>query len=152
MARERAKLTDKEERIMVQAQLMGLTTASMVRIGNRLKAIEQEQHEREWIASVTHGYSWTGVPSKDLIELTTPNGLNVRATFSKKTRGNYWGQTDFSYEVTVTKPGSEKKLTKIVNINVDSDWRKKLMPANCYELLGLIIRLRDANLTAKDLK
>jgi hypothetical protein len=43
MARGRAALTDKEERILIQAQLMGLSTASMVKIGNRLKALEQER-------------------------------------------------------------------------------------------------------------
>ena len=43
MARERAKLSDKQERILVQCQLMGLTPSDMTQISNRLVALERER-------------------------------------------------------------------------------------------------------------
>ena len=45
MTRVRAKLTDKQERILVQAQLMGLTPRDMTQISNRVVALQKEAEE-----------------------------------------------------------------------------------------------------------
>ena len=55
MARGRAQLTDKQERIMVQSQLMGLTTADMIRIANRMKALEAEREFMRDVETVSAG-------------------------------------------------------------------------------------------------
>ena len=72
MSRGRKPLTDKQERILVQCQLMGMTTADLVTISNRLKAIDAENEFRSRVAEATHGFSWTvktSVSSLSLIRL-----------------------------------------------------------------------------------
>ena len=59
MPRGRKQLSDKQERILVQCQLMGLTTADLVTISNRLKALDKERDFRAKVAEVTEGMSWT---------------------------------------------------------------------------------------------
>lgn len=44
MTRTRTPLTEKQERILVQCQLMGLTTRDMTQISNRLVALERERN------------------------------------------------------------------------------------------------------------
>ena len=58
MARGRAQLTEKQERIMVQSQLMGLTTADMIRIANRMKALEAEREFIRDVDEVSAGKTW----------------------------------------------------------------------------------------------
>lgn len=52
MPRERIKLSDKQERIIVQCQLMGITTRDMVQISNRLVAIEKEAFFKKTVEQV----------------------------------------------------------------------------------------------------
>ena len=58
MPRSRAKLSDKQERILVQAQLMGLTARDMQQIGNRLIALQKEAEEKLQITQTIEGYLW----------------------------------------------------------------------------------------------
>jgi hypothetical protein len=139
MPRSRAALTDKEERILVQAQLMGLSTASMVKIGNRLKALEQERDEIARINDVCQGFGFSEKPNQERLEVTTPDGHTIVATRGKKgtSRWNYFA---WSYDITVSKPGTRFKSRTYKNreVRCDYDWKKKLMPAKSKELYGLI--------------
>ena len=145
MARERAKLTDKEERIMVQAQLMGLTTASMVKIGNRLKALEQEREAIAHINNVCQGYKWDEVQTIEKLKVTSPDGLEVEAVRGPRGQSR-WGHYSWNYDITVTKPGTRFKprVYKSKDLQCDSDWKKKHMPAKSKELYSLIRWIRNA--------
>ena len=141
MPNYRKPLTDKEERILVQAQLMGLTTDSMVRIGNRLRALEREAEVKAQISNDIQGYTWE-TPTKEKITITTPNGYKVvanRSLFRSRSSGYYWGYPS-KYDLEISKPGSRVKQRRLsdVNIIIDSSWLKRMMPDNSKELYSLI--------------
>lgn len=139
MPRSRAALTDKEERILIQAQLMGLSTQSMVKIGNRLKALEKERDDINRIAEQTEGYVWDENPTADRIKFSAPDGTTVEAVRGKKGR-SHWGHYSWGYTITVNKPGTRFKprVYKDVDITCDYDWTKRLMPAKSKELYSVI--------------
>lgn len=138
MARGRASLTEKEERILIQAQLMGLSTASMIKIGNRLRALEKEREEIARIESDIAGYTWDE-PAAGKLKIIMPDGHVVEAVRGKK--GNsHWHHFSWKYDIVITKPGTKFKprTFKDKDIVCDYDWKKRLMPAKSKELYGLI--------------
>jgi hypothetical protein len=139
MPRGRAALTEKEERILIQAQLMGLSTASMVKIGNRLKALEQEREAMDHINEMCQGYIWDDVQNLEKLKVTTPDGFEVEAVRGQKGR-SHWGHYGWNYDITVTKPGTRFKarIYKSKELQCDYDWKKRLMPAKSKELYSLI--------------
>jgi hypothetical protein len=145
MPRGRAALTEKEERILIQAQLMGLSTASMVKIGNRLKALEQEREAIDHINEMCQGYSWSENQNLEKLKVTTPDGLEVEAVRGQKGR-SHWGHYGWNYDITVTKPGTRFKTRtyKSKELQCDYDWKKRLMPAKSKELYSLIRWTRHA--------
>ena len=145
MPRGRAALTEKEERILIQAQLMGLSTASMVKIGNRLKALEQEREAMDHINEMCQGYTWDENQNLEKLKVTTPDGLEVEAVRGQKGR-SHWGHYGWNYDITVTKPGTRFKARtyKSKELQCDYDWKKRLMPAKSKELYSLIRWTRHA--------
>jgi hypothetical protein len=139
MPRGRAALTEKEERILVQAQLMGLSTASMVKIGNRLRALEQEREEIARINETIQGFIFSEKQTADLLTVTTPDGMLVEAVRGSKGR-SHWNKFTWSYTIKVSKPGTRFKTRtyKDRELSCDYDWKKKLMPAKSKELYSLI--------------
>jgi hypothetical protein len=139
MPRGRAALTEKEERILVQAQLMGLSTASMVKIGNRLRALEQERNEIARINETIQGFIFSETQTADLLKVTTPEGMLVEAVRGSKGRSR-WNQFTWTYTIKVSKPGTRFKTRtyKDRELMCDYDWKKRLMPAKSKELYSLI--------------
>jgi len=138
MARERAKLTDKEERILVQAQLMGLSTRSMVKIGNRLKAIEKEREDIAAINEACQGYAWSEI--KGGWSIITPDKYTVEFTNQQRSKNSSWYQTNWEFDVKVHKPGTRFKVRhlKKKQITVSDDWKAKLCPAKSKLVYGMI--------------
>ena len=60
----RKPLTDKEERVLAYAQLMGVEVASMSRIANRMRAQALEQENAQTVARVIDGYKWTVIHNR----------------------------------------------------------------------------------------
>ncbi len=139
MPRGRAKLTEKQERILIQAQLMGLTPQDMQRISNRLIALQKEADEIRNITEVTQGYIWDDVIRNDYFKITTPDGYVVEARRGKK-GGTQWNRYSWDYDITVTKPGTRFKTRRYKNksLTCEYDWTKRLMPAQSKELYSLI--------------
>jgi len=138
MTRVRAKLTDKQERILVQAQLMGLTPRDMQRISNRLIALQKEAEESKNVNDTISGYTWIK-NDKESWTITTPEGYVCK--FGKPMKGNrmFW-ETVKEYPITVTKPGTAFK-TRVLQkkqVSIRDDWRAKLCPENSKELYGMI--------------
>jgi hypothetical protein len=143
MPNQRKPLTDKEERILVQAQLMGLTTANMVKIGNRLRALEKESEEQHRITENIHGYSWTEQPTTETMSFTDPDGLLIVANqISKSWSNSGWSyrQSTYTYDLTVSKPGTKMavKLIPDVTLHCDYDWKKRMMPGNSKQFYALM--------------
>jgi hypothetical protein len=138
MPRSRAALSDKEERILVQAQLMGLSTQSMVKIGNRLKALEQEREEIRRIDQATQGFTWVEPKSNDSLTVSF-DGYTIEATRGQKGQSR-WDHFSWSYDIKVTKPGTRFKPRYYKNkeLRCEYDWKKRLMPGKSKELYSLM--------------
>jgi hypothetical protein len=138
MARERAKLTDKQERILVQAQLMGLTPRDMTQISNRLVAIQKEAADKLEIQSVIEGYSWVK-NDKNSWTITTPEGYVCKFGKSSSGKGYYW-ETVRDYPITVIKPGTafKARVLQKKQVSFKDNWRAKFCPENSKELYGMI--------------
>ncbi len=138
MTRVRAKLTDKQERILVQAQLMGLTPRDMTQISNRLLALQKEAEEKLSIQSNIEGYSWEK-NDKGSWTITTPGGYVCKFGKASKDRSHYW-ETVKDYPITVTKPGTAFK-TRVLQkkqVSIKNEWRARLCPEHSKELYGMI--------------
>lgn len=154
MARERAKLSDKQERILVQAQLMGLTARDMQQIGNRLVALKKEAEDRREIQDVIDGYTWQQLPHPNKKiggtgwQVNCPDGYVITAFRTEKSRSS-WSGYGYDHDITVNKPGTRFKTRyfKDRSLHCDYDWRKKFMPEGSKELYSLIrwIRSNQAN-------
>lgn len=137
MPRGRAALTDKEEKILVQAQLMGLSTSSMVKIGNRLKAIEKEREDKALIDQTCQGYTW--IKTDTGWTIITPENYHCEFTDKKQGKSS-WYERVFTYKVKVYKPNTRFKprFFKEKSIRISDDWKAKLCPAGDKGVYAMI--------------
>lgn len=142
MARERVKLTDKEEKILVQAQLMGLSTSSMIKIGNRLKALEIERDRKAEISQVVSEYNYKEKADKKGWEVTEKDGKVWHFTNKHKTRKGNWSSTqELYFDIAVEKPGTRfhLRVSKAQRVYISDDWGPaKLMPEKNKELYAIL--------------
>jgi hypothetical protein len=145
MARGRAKLTDKQEKILLQAQLMGLEAHDMTRIANRLVALKKEQEETERVNKDIDGYRWekviddTSKDNKVWWKIFHPDGYVIEATNIKaKDRG--WYADSYNVDFRITKPGTRynTRVKKDQRVSVDRDWTKRLMPEQDKILYSIV--------------
>lgn len=153
MPRERVKLTDKEERILVQCQLMGMTTASMTKISNRLRALDQE---RDNIAAVNHAvaeYQWRPVseefrkPGYRDYEIVGPEGHVYLCSYGGKRDQNWMSET-YVWDVKVTKPGTRfrPRYRKDFRVTYYDNYPKRILPDKNSALYALIKSLKGIDL------
>lgn len=63
---------------------MGLSTASMVKIGNRLRALEKEREEIDRINETVQGFVFSETQDVEKLQVTDPDGHVIEATRGKK--------------------------------------------------------------------
>lgn len=142
MARDRVALTDKEEKILVQAQLMGLSTGSMIKIGNRLKALELERERKAEINQVVSEYTYKEKADKKGWEVTEKDGKVWHFTNRRKARSNSWRSViELHFDITVEKPGTRfhLRVATAQRVHMSDDWGPaKLMPEKSKELYAIL--------------
>ena len=106
MPRGRAQLTEKQERILVQCQLMGLTTSDMTKIANRLRAIDTERETQRAIDEAIAGFTWEVKGPKHFV-ITDSKGLVYEC--KDKTNVRKIGYYHKSYDLVITHPGTRMK-------------------------------------------
>lgn len=152
MARGRVKLTDKQEKILLQAQLMGLDSSDMTRIANRLVALKKERDEISQINNDIANYRWEKIiddTSKDNSvwwKIHHPDGYVIEASNLRvKDRG--WYSDSYQVDFRVTKPGTryQTRVKKDQRVSVDREWTKRLMPEQNKVLYGIIRWCRATN-------
>jgi hypothetical protein len=111
----------------------------MIKIGNRLRALEQEREAIDRINETCQGFSFSETIDSERIEVTTPEGQVIVADRGKKGNSR-WDHFSWSYDITVAKPGTRFKtrIYKNRELRCEYDWKKKLMPAKSKELYSLI--------------
>jgi hypothetical protein len=133
MPRGRKQLTDKQERILVQCQLMGLKTSDLVTISNRLKALDMEREFKGRVSEVTHGFTWT-VKKKREFTITDSQGhvyeVDVKSDYSRQS----WSQQchDYAY-VIVNKPGTRFTPRKFEKHGLRDEWDTVEIGSVCPE-------------------
>jgi hypothetical protein len=142
---ERKKLTDKQERILVQSQLMGLTPRDMQQISNRMIALQKEAEEKADISKRTEGFSWEKINERDW-KITTPTGYLLETTKGVRNKSG-WDYYCYDFDFKVTKPGTRfrPRYLKNKSVRVALDWKKKLMPGESKELYAIIVWARFNN-------
>lgn len=145
----RKPLTDKEERVLAYAQLMGVEVASMSRIANRMRAQALEQENAQTVARVIDGYEWTVIHNRhpqqvyEILNKSTGWRWHCQGTG----RGSSsWFNTGWQFEVTWTAPnGTVGKEMPVPSQPRDLPLR--LLPESDRALYGLIrwIRIQDWN-------
>ena len=138
MARGRAQLSEKEERILIQAQLMGLDTSSMVRIGNRLRAIDKERDDLAKVDAAINGLSWTRPEGTSNWIITRADGKIFHCEYHRRD-SRTWGGYKVVWKIHVSKPGTRFNNRTIddVEVYVTEDLPKRMMPEKSRELFAL---------------
>jgi hypothetical protein len=141
---KRKPLTDKEERVLAYAQLMGVEVASMSRIANRMRAQAQEQENAKEVAGVISDYTWTVIHDRHLYD-AHHEGYEI---VSKSTgwkwhcqgtgRGSSgWFGSNWEFEVTWTAPDGTVGKTE-TSPNQPRDLQLRLLPERDRALYGMI--------------
>lgn len=137
---QRKPLTDKEQRVLVYAQLMGVEVASMSRIANRMRAQEQEQADINAVATVVSDYEWTvinGVHPNQVYEIQNKStGWQWHCQGTGRGSSS-WFNTGWQFEVTWTAPdGTVGRDTPVPS--QPRDLRLRLLPERDRALYGLL--------------
>jgi hypothetical protein len=144
MARERAKLSDKQERILVQCQLMGLTTNDMAQISNRLRALE---NERELIAQINEysaGKIWKKLDTNSW-QINSSDGYEYIFKKAAKSKGrqSYWDRNVTDWDIWITKPGTRYKSRSLTNVGIGyyEKVTARICPDNSKDLFSILRKL-----------
>ena len=141
----RKPLTDKEERVLAYAQLMGVEVSSMSRIANRMRAQALEQENARTVATVISDYEWTVVSSEhprqvyEILNKSTGWRWDCRCTG----RGaSSWLSVGWEFEVTWTAPdGTAGK--ELPSPSQPRDLQLRLLPERDRALYSLIRWIRN---------
>ena len=144
MPRGRKKLTDKQERILVQCQLMGLTTADMVQISNRLRALDQERSFKARVDEFASGFTWKSKDSRNFT-LTSSDGKVYEVSVVKDYSKRNWNHGPSEYaSITISKPGTRFKTRTVKGHKLDNRWEDAEIAGVCPDGNKLIFRtMRD---------
>jgi hypothetical protein len=149
MARERAKLTDKQERILVQCQLMGLTTRDMTQISNRLVALERERGFKADIAEATADKTWTKVDKGWRIIDSSGRVYECRkAKPGKRSQQSYWDRQVFAWDVVISGKNKRTKAKTLqdVAVGIAHGITAKICPENSKELYALLNGIKNGRI------
>ena len=131
MPRGRKKLTEKQERILVQCQLMGLTTADMTQISNRLRALDVERAFKARVDEYAQGFSFDE-KSKREFTITDEGGkvydVNVKSDYNRRSftvSGNEYAT------VRITKPGTRFKPKTVSGYHLTGHWEDTEIAGVC---------------------
>jgi len=133
MPRGRAKLTDKQEKILLQCQLMGLTTSDMVQISNRLQALDKERAFKSKVSEATAGFSWQEKTKNDFIVKDTDGKVYEVKTFSEYTNSNFsYGRAQYA-NIKISKPGTRFKIREIKSYKLNKYLEDDIIVSACPE-------------------
>lgn len=150
MARERAKLTDKQERILVQCQLMGLTTSDMTQISNRLVALEKERAFKADIVEAVGDKTWTKTDKGWRIMDGQGRVYDCQKAKPSKRHQSYWDRQVYGHwDVNISgrdKRFKEKMLSDIT-VHLEYGITSRICPENSKELCALLKAIKSGRIS-----
>lgn len=137
---KRKPLTDKEERVLAYAQLMGVEVASMSRIANRMRAQALEQENAKEVADMISDYEWTVVSSEHPRQVYEISSKSTGWRWHCQCTGrgsSSWFSSNWEFIVTWTAPnGTVDKVQ--ANPSQPRDLQLRLLPERDRALYGMI--------------
>lgn len=130
MPRGRAKLTDKQERILLQCQLMGLTTQDMTQISNRLKALDKEREFKSKVAEVSADFTWQE-KTKDDFTITDQDGKIYEVKISSENNRDFYYSRTYYAKIKISKPGTRFKVREIKAHKLNSSLEDDIIVSAC---------------------
>jgi len=145
MPKERAALTEKQERLIIQATLMGLTPSDMTKISNRLIALEKERSYIKEVQDASEGMSWS--KSDKGWKIIDSQGKVYDCVRFKKSKYSHWCRA-YGYDIVVSKPGTRYKTNtnKDVKFYVNNNVPNRLCPENNKELFALLSLIKKGRI------
>jgi hypothetical protein len=133
MPRGRKPLSEKQERVLVQCQLMGLTTADLVTISNRLKALDVEREFKSRVSEVIEGFTWN-IKDKRNFTVTDRAGTVYECKCYADYSSRDWTMRgrDFA-KITITRPGTRQKPKIISDHRIVNPWNDPEIVSVCPE-------------------
>ena len=133
MPRGRKPLSEKQERVLVQCQLMGLTTADLVTISNRLKALDVEREFKSRVSEVIEGFTWN-IKDKRNFTVTDRAGTVYECKCYADYSSKDWTMRgrDFA-KITITRPGTRQKPKIISDHRIVNPWNDPEIVSVCPE-------------------
>jgi len=111
-----------------------MTTADLVTISNRLKALDAEREFKSRVAEIKHGFTWTIKKPRREFTITDLAGyvyyVKVRSDYS---RSSWNQQCHYFAEVTVTKPGTRFKGKTVSEHPLRESWNTVEIGSICPE-------------------
>ena len=147
MPRGRKKLTDTQERILIQCQLMGLTTADMTQISNRLKALDVEREFKAHVSEISSGFTWSSKNKREFILTDIAGHVYTVKVTREYGRGNRWSNNyNDVASIDVSKPGTRFKQRSVQHPLKD-DWNRIEIVSACPDNNKFLYRvMRDIKL------
>ena len=138
MARTRSPLSEKQERILVQCQLMGLTTRDMTQISNRLRVLDREREFKVEVDEVLSGMSWKK-RSRNSYFITGDDGRTYDCIMTKKDGYYSWDKKEV-WTIRINHPGTKVKERIITDqiLYVSTDEVSSICPENDKRLFRLL--------------
>ena len=148
MARERAKLTDKQERILVQCQLMGLTPRDMTQISNRLVALEKEREFKAEIAEAAADKTWTKTDKGWTIVDNSGRVYECKKVKQNNRHQSYWDRSIYSWDVSISGKDKRYKSKNLSDVTVHIDYgiTSRICPENSKELYALLKGIKNGRI------
>jgi hypothetical protein len=148
MARERAKLSDKQERILVQCQLMGLTPSDMTQISNRLVALEKERGFKADIADAMADKTWTKTNNGWTIVDSKGRTYECQKAKPGKRHQSYWDRAVYAWDVSISGPDKRYKAKTLsdVTVHIDFGITARICPENSKELYALLKGIKNGRI------
>jgi hypothetical protein len=142
MPRTRKALSDKQERILVQCQLMGLTTQDMTQISNRLRVLDIEREFKKEVNEAIEGQRWDK-KSKHHYIITDTEGRVYDCRMSLITGNSGWGHKE-TWTIVINKPGTRMKerVLKDKTLWARTDEIASVCPENDSRLFRLLQNIK----------
>lgn len=131
MPRGRKQLTEKQERILIQCQLMGLTTADMVQISNRLRALDTEREFKARVDEFSQGFTFSEKSKREFTIVDSGGKIYDVKVKSDYNRRSFTVSGNEYATVHISKPGTRFKPKTVSGHHLTGHWEDTEIAGVC---------------------
>lgn len=131
MPRGRKQLSEKQERILIQCQLMGLTTADMTQISNRLRALDVERAFKARVSEFSQGFTFTEKSKREFTIVDNQGKIYEVKVKTDYNRRNFTVSGQEYATVNITKPGTRFKPKTVSGHHLTGHWEDAEIAGAC---------------------